>query len=173
MNDPVQFELLEAETTWFHIFRSMIGGGDVAKMGAGAFTVYAVIKYHTNFSTGKAFPSLETLAALSGISRRQVINELKILEEHGYITKARQGPRSTTYTLREKVGLQDSFGRPVAEASWDYIPDGVKRAVADLKNVLVTGDLAGAKIITIEHLTVNVFNDNSQQIVNNVPKRGA
>lgn len=169
-----QFELLEAETTWFHIFRSMIGGGDVAKMGAGAFTVYAVIKYHTNFNTGKAFPSLETISGLSGISRRQVINELKILEEHGYITKTREGPRSNTYTLREKVGLQDSHGRPVAEASWDYIPDGVKRAVADLKNVLVTGDLAGAKIIAINHLTVNIFNDQATQTNNHiVPKKGA
>jgi DNA-binding transcriptional MocR family regulator len=173
VDDDQQFELFQAETTWFHIFRSMFGGGDVAKMGPGAYTVYSAIKYHTNFNTGQAFPSLETIAELSGVSRRKVVDELKVLEDLGYITKARKGPRSSVYTLREKVGIQDTHGRPVAAASWDYLPAGVQRAVADLKNVLVTGDLAGAKIIAIEHLTVNIFNDHAAQNINTVPKRGA
>jgi DNA-binding transcriptional MocR family regulator len=160
-----QFDLFKAETTWFHVFRSMIETGDVARMGASAFTTYCVIKAHTNFSTGRAFPSIETIVEKSGISKRQVINDLKTLEEHGYITKQKQG-RANVYTLREKVGISDDHGRPVAAATWDYLPAGVSGAVADLKNVLMSGDFAGAKIVSIERLTVNInnFRDNSTQI---------
>lgn len=171
-----QFELFKAETTWFHVFRSMIEGGDVARMGPIAFTVYAVIKAHTNFSTGRAFPAVDTIVEKSGISKSQVLRELKVLEEHGYITKEKVG-RNNIYTLREKVGISDDKGRPVAAASWDYVPDGVRNAVADLKNVLMTGDFAGAKIVNIERLTVNIntFNDqavqiNMQELLDNMDK---
>lgn len=164
-DEKEQFELFKAETTWFHVFRSMIEGGDVAKMGPSAFTVYAVVKAHTNFSTGRAFPGVETIVEKSGISKRQVLRDLQTLEEFGYITKEKAG-RNNVYTLREKVGISDDHGRPVASATWDYVPDGVRGAVADLKNVLMSGDFAGAKIVNIERLTVNVnnFHDNSTQI---------
>lgn len=162
-DEQKQFELFRAETTWFHVFRSMIEGGDVARMGPYAFTVYAVIKAYTNFSTGRAFPGIPEIMEKSGISKSQVIRALGTLEDNGYITREKKG-RSNSYTLREKVGISDSHGRPVASAAWDYVPDGVRGAVADLKNVLMTGDFAGAKIVTIENLTVNVFRDQSTQI---------
>ena len=41
-------------------------------------------------------------------------------------------------------------------ATWDYLPGGVKHAVADLKNVLLTGDVGAARMVHIERLTVNV-----------------
>jgi DNA-binding transcriptional MocR family regulator len=163
-NEREQFDLFKAETTWFHIFRDMIESGDVAKMGASAFTVYAVIKAHTNFSTGRAFPAIETIVEKSGISKRQIVRDLQTLEEHGYISKTKHG-RSNVYQLREKIAVKDDHGRPVAAASWDYLPSGVTGAMADLKNVLMSGDFAGAKIVNIERLTVNINNlhDNATQ----------
>lgn len=160
-----QFELFKAETTWFHVFRSMIENGDVAKMGPYAVTVYLVIKAHTNFKSGMAFPSMPTIIAKSGISKSQVIRALKSLEDAGYINREQKG-RNNVYTLREKVDISDDKGRPVAAASWDYVPDGVKNAVADLKNVLMTGDFAGAKIVQIDNLTVNInnFHDQATQV---------
>jgi DNA-binding transcriptional ArsR family regulator len=150
-----QGELFKAETTWFHVFRDMIESGDVAKMGPHAVTVYLVIKAHTNFSTGRAFPAVETIVEKSGISQRQVLRELKTLEECGYITKEKKG-RSNLYTLREKVSIMGDDGRPAAVATWDYLPSSVGHAMADLKNVLMTGDLGGAKIVHIERLNVNL-----------------
>lgn len=158
-----QYDLFKAETSWFHVFRSMIESGDVAKIGSDAFTVYAVIKAYTNFSTGRAFPGVETIVEKSGVSRSQVLRSLRTLEEYGYITREKTG-RSNVYTLREKVGISDDHGRPVASATWDYVPDGVRGAIADLKNVMMSGDFAGAKIVNIERLTVNVFRDHAQQI---------
>ena len=150
-----QQELFKAETAWFHVFKTMIDNGDVAKMGPYAVTVYLVVKSHTNFATGRAFPALETIAEKSGVSLAQVKRELKTLEEFGYIAKEKKG-RSNTYTLREKIEIRDAAGRPSAVATWDYLPASVSEAVADLKNVLWTGDPAGAQVVHIERLTVNV-----------------
>jgi len=152
---PKQQELLEAQTQWFHVFKAMIEQGDVAKMGPHAFTVYVVIKAHTNFSTGHAFPGIDVIAEKSGVSVAQVKRELKTLEAAGYITKEKRG-RSNHYILREKINVTDAHGRPQAVATWDYLPSSVQHAVADLKNVLVSGDLAGAKVVHIERLQVNV-----------------
>lgn len=158
-----QAELFNAETTWFHIFRTMIASGDVAKMGPHAFTIYAVIKAHTNFSTGRAFPSMELIAEKSGISIAQIKRELKTLEEMGYVSKEKKG-RSNLYQLREKIEIQDAHGRPQAVATWDYLPSGVQAAIADLKNVMVSGDLNGARVVHIERLVVNMNTGSGTQI---------
>lgn len=150
-----QNELFKAETTWFHVFKNMIDSGDVAAMGPHAATVYLVVKAHTNFNTGRAFPALDTIVEKSGVSLAQVKRSLKTLEELGYINKAKQG-RVNTYTVREKVEIQDAGGRPTHVATWDYLPASVQAAVADLKNVLVSGSAADARIVHIERLIVNI-----------------
>lgn len=155
MTEQQQAELFTAQTTWFHVFKDMIDSGDMAKLDGSAIKVYLVVKSYTNFSTGRAFPAIDLIAEKAGLSERQVIRCLTELETAGYITKGKSG-RHNLYTLREKVTITDKQGRPQAVATWDYLPSSVRDAVADLKNVMVTGDLAGAKIVNIQNLTVNM-----------------
>ncbi|OQS32943.1 helix-turn-helix domain-containing protein [Chromobacterium haemolyticum] len=153
-----------ADATWFHIFRQMFDSGDVAKMKPHAFTVYSAIKCHVNFNTGEAFPGVETLATMTGISERQVIRELASLEALGYLTKRRVG-RKNMYTLREKVQVLNLNGRPIAEATWDYLPATVKAATAELKHYTQTGETG--TVINIEHLVIqnlNVINGNTGEV---------
>lgn len=150
-----QGELFKAETTWFHMFKYLIDSGDLARLDGSAVKCYLVIKSHTNFATGRAFPGIETIMEAAGLSESQTIRCIKQLEALGYITKLKEG-RKNVYTLREKVHVTDEQGRPAAVASWDYIPGSVRDAVADLKNVVLAGDLAGAKIVHIERMQVNV-----------------
>lgn len=161
-----QAELFSAETTWFHVFKDMIDNGDMARLDGSAIKVYLVVKSFTNFSTGRAFPAIELISEKAGLSDSQVMRCLKSLEEAGYISKSKSG-RHNIYTLREKVTIKDDSGRPQAVATWDYIPNSVRDAVADLKHVMVSGDLGGAKIVNIENLTVNmniIHGDNSTQV---------
>ena len=150
-----QGELFQAETTWFHVFKDMIDSGDMAKIDGSAIKCYLVIKSYTNFSTGRAFPALETIAEKAGLSESQVKRSITQLEEFGYIGKEKKG-RHNVYTLREKVQITDEQGRPAAVATWDYLPSSVSHAMADLKNVLMTGELGGAKIVHIERMHINV-----------------
>jgi hypothetical protein len=54
------------------------------------------------------------------------------------------------------MAITDGEGHPIAQASWDYIPTLVKTAVADIRQVLLSGDLAGAKVVHIEQLNIQV-----------------
>ncbi len=156
---------LSAELAWFHVFKAMIDDGEVAKIGPSAFTTYCIIKSHTNFATGVAFPSIETISQKSGISERQVRRDLLTLEKNGLLTKEKQW-KSNVYTLREKILITDETGKPAGQATWDYLPDAVRGAVADLKNVLMSGQFADAKIVMIENLQVNVIKAESGSTVN-------
>ncbi len=147
-------EIYKAETTWFHMFKAMIGNGDIAKMGPCSLSVYIVIKGHTDFNTGQAFPSLEHISEKSGISRRQVIRSLEILEKYGYITKQKIG-RNNIYILREKIEMIDNAGRPVGIATWDYIPNSINAARAELKNFLLTGR-SSDQIVHINTVNFNI-----------------
>lgn len=167
--EPKQLDLLQADTTWFHVFRSMIQNGEVAKMGPMAFTVYCVIKGHTGINDGKAFPSIETISKESGVSVPQVSRELAKLENLGYLTREREGRKrgragvSNRYQLQEKVGIEDASGQNQGVANWNYVPAGIMSAIADLKTALATGDIAGAKIVNIA-LTVNVQSGAGTQV---------
>ena len=103
--NAAQNELFSAETTWFHIFRTMIANGDMAKMGPHAFATYCVIKAHTNFSTGRSFPSLELIAEKTGISLAQVKREYPL-----HVRVSRCGPWSLGRSHPDRsraMGLSD------------------------------------------------------------------
>lgn len=163
---PKQLDMFKAETTWFHVFVSIVENGDVARMGPYAITVYLVIKAYTNWKTGRAFPGIDTIVEKSGMSRAQVMRSLAILTEHGYLDKAKAG-RQNVYTLREKVTFNDEEGRPAAVATWDYLPSTVEAARAELKRFMLTGENDG-KIIFVENLNLNVQINPGDHNVNNL-----
>lgn len=156
-----QLELFKAETTWFHIFNAMIRSGDLAKISGSAVKVYLAIKSHTNFATGRSFPSIELIGEETGLSESQTGRCLNELVKLGYVTKEKKGRRNH-YMLREKIPINNNDGRPEAIASWDYLPSTVRDAVAELKHFSSTGE--GGQIINIERLTINIAKDNAQQI---------
>jgi hypothetical protein len=157
-------QVLNAQTGWFHMFHQLIQGGDLAKMGPYAFAVYAVIKSHVNFETGESFPSVEVISEKSGVSTAQVKRALGVLVELGYLLRGPKVGRHNNYTVREKLQITDATGSAVDTASWDYMPPAVGAAIRDLRNVLMTGDLAGAKIIQIESVHINIALAGSSQV---------
>lgn len=163
MTKQEQAELFQAETSWFHVFKDMIDNGDMARLDGSAIKVYLVVKSYTNFATGHAFPSVDLVAEKAGLSSRQVLRSFAELEKTGYITKEKMG-RQNVYTLREKVVINDSEGKPQAVATWDYIPGSVKHAMAELKHAVVTGEMVAGKIIHIENLILNVATGDSTQV---------
>lgn len=146
---------LRAETTWFHVFRSMFSSGDAAKMGPHAVVVYLVIKAHANFRTGFASPSIDLISTMSGVSRSQVIRALETLEREGYIERTLAG-RSNKYVLREKVLIRDRSGQQSAVASWNYLPGSLHTTIDHVKTATRSGDLASSPVVHIERLQVNV-----------------
>lgn len=151
-----QGDLFKADATWFHVFRSMFENETASKIGPYAFTVYCAIKSHADFHSGEAFPSVGALAKKTGISERQIKSALVTLEENALLRKEKIG-RSNHYVLREHIPiLESTSGEVAALATWDYAGMAVKYAVQDLKNVVISGDLNGAKIVHIERMHVEI-----------------
>ena len=158
-----QQELFKAETNFFFVLKHMIDAGIAGDMGGTTFLVYCTIKAHSNVSSGTSFPSLELISEKAKISKEQVKRCINKLIEMEYVTKTpRANGRCNSYTLREKVEIHDQDGQAVALATWDYTGASLGAAVSDIKNVVLTGDLGGAKIVHIEKLTVqNIYGDSN------------
>jgi predicted transcriptional regulator len=140
---------VDIDTTFFTLFRQMFKQGTVAKIGVYAWTVYCAIKAHADFNDGFSVPSQKQLCEETGLSERQIQLSLKVLEEEGLLTKSKEWKRNV-YRLKEKLVDDQTV------ITWDHLPSALKKARQELQNFLLTGNAKDAKIIHIEHLTINV-----------------
>ena len=153
-----QLELFTADISWFHIFKEFIRAKTWAEMSPASKALYPTIKAFTNWKDGRSFPSLDTLQEYSGLTRPSVIKGLKELEGLGYIQSKKKPGKQTIYKLIEKFGVRDQLGRPVASASFDYLPGIIQDATLELKNYIAQGmkDDGNLQYIHIDRLTINI-----------------
>lgn len=154
-----QTELFNADVTWFHIFKELIRSKVWAELTPLAAKLYCVVKAFANWNDGSAFPSLDTLQEYSGLSRMSVVKGLKELESRGLLKKDGKRGVGSNYTLVEQFEVKDEQGRPAASVSFDYLPNYVSDAVAELKNFVSKGATSDGKEmhIKIENFTVNII----------------
>ncbi|ANW51318.1 helix-turn-helix domain-containing protein [Burkholderia pseudomallei] len=164
---PVHGELVKADTMWFHVFRSMVDSGDLARMKGSSLKVYLIIKAHVNLHTGVGGPGIETISAKADLSIAQVKRAVAELESLGYIAKSRRG-RANEYRVRETIQIRDQSGKPTGVASWEYVPAAVRDTVSDLNSVLDSQDIRSARIVQIERLQVNINQVGPGSVVVNV-----
>lgn len=148
-------DVLKAQTQWFHMLKSMVDGGDLAKMEGSTVKVYLVIKSCANFDTGESFPGIPTIGKLAGLSKEQTMRCITELEKFGFVTKQKVG-RQNKYALRETVEIFNPDGEKTAVASYDYAPASAQNALREIKNMMISGDLGGAKFVHIERLIVQI-----------------
>lgn len=147
-----------AETHWFHMFRDMVDSGDLAGISSSAIKIYIVIKSHSNYSSGRAFPALDNIAEKSGISLPQVRRCIKELEDKGYLCKSKIGRRNE-YRLREKVRIINKENNIAKVAVFDYIAKNVKNSIAEIEEFIKSKELSGTNFIHIENLiNININN---------------
>jgi|GEM_PF-3798843 len=128
-----------ADTLWIHMLRQYVKGGDAAKLGPHATAVLLTLKSHCDLATGDTFPSVDLVARLSGVSRRQVIRAYSALRTAGYLESApsRRGAKGR-HRLIERVPIKEA-GRQVAVAAWPYIPLRHEEARQALAAILASG----------------------------------
>lgn len=134
-------EEMKFDPYWFHIFKSMVDN-DLRTLGPFAFAVYCVIKSHCSLRTGLAEPGIETIAQKVGISARQVMRELKTLQEHGYVQKIRVR-KHNGYRLQERISAFGPRGERKAILKLEYQPAKIQELVTELKEMLHSQRAAG------------------------------
>lgn len=120
-------EGMKLDPHWFHVFKSMVDN-DLRTLGPYAFAVYCVIKSHCRLETGLAEPGIETIAKKAGISARQVMRELKTLQEHGYVRKVRVR-KHNGYHLQERLSVFAPLGEKRAVVKLEYQPTKIQELV--------------------------------------------
>jgi len=81
--------------------------GHLAQMGPHAAVVYIVLLRFSDRDR-QAWPKIETIERLTGISRAAVFRALKQLEEHGYVSRWRDGKRNVYQILQTPTVKQVS-----------------------------------------------------------------
>lgn len=134
----------------------MVLQGTVAKIGVYAWAVYCVIKAHADFNDGFSLPSLKDIAEQTGLSERAIYRALKLLEAEGLLIKSKEWKRNV-YRLREKLVVNEQ-----TTITWDHLPAALKQARQEIHKYLQTGSANDAKVIHIEHLTINIVQGDQQ-----------
>jgi hypothetical protein len=70
---------LQADISFFAVWRAMFLQGTVAEIGSSAFCVWACIRAHCDFQSGMSIPAQEQIVKQTGLSRRQVVTSLQVL----------------------------------------------------------------------------------------------
>lgn len=151
---------------WFHIVREQVQSGEIARVGAVPWAVYCAVKSHTGLETGDAFPSNARIAALVGVSMDTVQRALKKLAAAGMVSAVKRRGKGSSYSVTEKIPLDDSSGEPWATAERKYVPLQFSNFVAELQRLATTGNLPTDKGITINLVVQNVFGEHAQVSVN-------
>jgi len=148
---------LKVNGTWFHVLRSFSHDKEIAKIGTMALAVYIVIKGHTDFHTGSAFPSIPVIAEQIGVTDDTIRLALKQLVKHGWLTVGKKG-RSNLYSVVEKVHIDGQDGQRWATAERKYVGKEFQGFVEELQRLAKTGNLPTDRAITV-NLTVNIQNN--------------
>lgn len=151
---------------WFHIVREQVQSGEIARVGVTAWAVYCAVKSHTGLETGDAFPSTSRLAELVGVSHDTVFRALKKLVEAGLISAEKRRGKGSSYTVTEKIPMEDDKGEPWATAERKYVPLQFSNFVAELQRLAQTGNLPTDKGITINLVVQNVYGEHAHVNVN-------
>ena len=151
---------------WFHIVREQVQSGEIARVGAVPWAVYCAVKSHTGLETGDAFPSNARIAELVGVSLDTVQRALKKLAEAGLVSAVKRRGKGSSYSVNEKIPMDDAQGEPWATAERKYVPLQFTNFVAELQRLATTGNLPTDKGITINLVVQNVFGEHAQVSVN-------
>ena len=144
-----KWEELRLDAGYFHVVKSLVFGGRIAEMGPTAFCVYTAIKAHSNLETGKAWPSLEAIAACIGLSDQSVRRAVVKLLEMGLLTRQLSG-RAYVYQVIESLPLTTLDGAPAGSVSMPYAPLDFGGQIEQVKAFARTGVQPGSAI------TVNI-----------------
>ena len=155
---------LRVEAQWYHVMRGQVLDGLISRIGAPAWAVYSILKAHTNFRTGDAFPSQQTIAELMGVSVDTVNRAMKVLLEQGIVEQRREG-RKNHYFIREQIAVLDDNDQVVAYAHDRYVPAEFEQFSRALKHMAKTGDIPPGATFQLT-FNVNVINQGANSTVN-------
>lgn len=163
--------------------RDLFESGIVAEIGVNAFAVWMALKWHSDYSTGHAFPGVRRLGELVGLNKDTVGRCLHTLEDSKLLRTQARG-RGKTYIARERLDVR--LGDVVAcHVVVDYVPAKLREKIIDMEHALKKGEgLADEAFVDVEIIPGPGFEWDpvsrslkgrvpARALAGNEPKRGA
>lgn len=134
----------DIDTTYHTVQRDLFTSGLAAQIGTQAFAVWSVVKLHADFDNGQAWPSIRTLAELTGLGNATVMRAIAVLEKAHMLRKEVQGRAgsgrgrgrvSHTYVARERLDVRLG-NRVLCTIVMDYLPFQVHKRLKAFKDAL-------------------------------------
>lgn len=110
----------ELRCNYFTSSNDLYASGLAACLRPAAVSVWEAIKSHSNFSTGRSYPSIRRLAEVCGIGKGSVEKAIRLLEEF-HLLRVERKPRRNYYYPREMVFVWKDR-KVVAAVSVQYVP---------------------------------------------------
>ncbi len=155
-----QLPLWNFNLRYVHVMRAMFDSGEVAEMGSASFLCWVCLRTYSDFNTGIAYPSLETLSQKLGQTVRTTQNQIKVLVKMGYVEKNTSGGKNY-YRIIDKFKAEEmTTGNDETEMSMPYIPQTFADKMSALK------DFRSNKITPRQLAEMGIEVDMPQQVQN-------
>jgi hypothetical protein len=119
----------------------MFESGLAAEIGANCFIVWTAIKTHADYNTGRAYPSIRRLAAITGLADKTVQKAIGTLRAASLlrIIKAGNQRASTRYLARERLDVRLG-NRLLCRIVIDYVPAKIRANLHRIQETLKSGE---------------------------------
>lgn len=130
------------DTSFQTLQRDLFTSGLAAQIGMNAFGIWLAVKSHADYNTGKAWPGMRRLAALTGLSVGMVHKSIQTLVDAHLlrIEKASKGGRrGQTYVACERMDVRLG-DRILCTIVLDYVPATLRRSLSAIDEALAAGE---------------------------------
>jgi hypothetical protein len=103
---------------WFSIDNAFLREGWGALVGPHAVAIYVALALHADLETRVCWPSYQTLADLTGMSRCQAIRCVRLLERHRFIRVTRRRKCGTNLVTLLPPGPLKPISATPAPLAW-------------------------------------------------------
>ncbi len=84
---------------FFRVEHDLLRSEAFRSLGGSAVKVYLTIGFHSDFSTGWAYPSIRTIAKKAGLSRQTVLDAINELASTGLLAVSKSPGKATAYRI--------------------------------------------------------------------------
>lgn len=130
------------DTSFQTLQRDLFASGMAAKIGMNAFGVWLAIKSHADYNTGKAWPGMRRLGALTGLSVGAVHKSVQALVDAHLlrVVESSKGVRrGQTYVACERMDVRLG-DRVLCTIVLDYVPATLRLTLTSIDQALRTGE---------------------------------
>jgi len=133
IGEAKQLPLWNFNLRWVPIMRAMFDSGEVSEMGSPAFLCWVCLRTYSDFNTGMAYPSIETLSEKLRQSTKSTSNQIRTLIDMGYVRKYKSKGRNYYQVIDKFKAEEMTTGNDETVIEKEYIPQKFTDGLSALK----------------------------------------